>query len=61
MGAYLFTYFSDPTHSLFMVISYDGYTFTPLNGGEPIIGGDSIAGQHGIRAPHIYRLETVFS
>ena len=24
MGAYLFTYFNDPTHSLFMAISYDG-------------------------------------
>ena len=23
MGAYLFTYFNDPTHSLFMAISYD--------------------------------------
>ena len=42
MGAYLFTYFSDPTHALFMAISYDGYTFTPLNNGEPVISGDSI-------------------
>ena len=55
MGAYLFTYFSDPTHSLFMAVSYDGYNFTPLNGGEPIISGDSIADQRGIRDPHIYR------
>ena len=55
MGAYLFTYFSDPTHALFMAISYDGYTFTPVNNGEPIISGDSIAEQHGIRDPHIYR------
>ena len=55
MGAYLFTYFTDPTHSLFMAISYDGYTFTPVNNGEPIISGDSIAEQHGIRDPHIYR------
>ena len=55
MGAYLFTYFSDPTHSLFMAISYDGYTFTAVNNGEPIISGDSIAEQHGIRDPHIYR------
>jgi len=55
MGAYLFTYFSDPTHSLFMAISYDGYTFTPVNDGAPIIAGDSIAQQHGIRDPHIYR------
>ena len=55
MGAYLFTFFSDPTHSLFMAISYDGYTFTALNNGEPVIAGDSIAEQHGIRDPHIYR------
>ena len=55
MGAYLFTFFSDPTHSLFMTISYDGYTFTAVNNGEPIISGDSIAEQHGIRDPHIYR------
>lgn len=55
MGAYLFTYFSDPTHSLFMAISYDGYTFTAVNNAEPIISGDSIAEQHGIRDPHIYR------
>ena len=55
MGAYLFTYFTDPTHSLFMAISYDGYHFTPVNNGEPIIAGDSIAEQHGIRDPHIYR------
>ena len=55
MGAYLFTYFSDPTHSLFMAISYDGYTFTAVNNGQPIIAGDSIAEQHGIRDPHIYR------
>ena len=55
MGAYLFTYFSDPTHGLFMAISYDGYTFTAVNNAEPIISGDSIAEQHGIRDPHIYR------
>ena len=55
MGAYLFTYFSDPTHGLFMAISYDGYTFTAVNNAEPIISGDSIAQQHGIRDPHIYR------
>ena len=54
-GAYLFTYFNDPTHSLFMAISYDGYEFKAINGSEPIIAGDSIAEQHGIRDPHIYR------
>ena len=55
MGAYLFTFFNDSTHSLFMAISYDGYNFTPVNQGQPIIAGDSIAEQRGIRDPHIYR------
>ena len=39
MGAYLFTFFNDPTHSLFMAVSYDGYTFTAVNDGKPVIGG----------------------
>ena len=55
MGAYLFTYFNDDTHSLFMAVSYDGYTFHAVNGGNPVIAGDSIADQKGIRDPHIYR------
>lgn len=55
MGAYLFTFFSDPTHGLYMAISYDGYTFTAVNGNRPVIAGDSIAEQRGIRDPHIYR------
>lgn len=55
MGAYLFTYFTDATHSLFMGISWDGYTFTAINGDKPVISGDSIAEQRGIRDPHIYR------
>ena len=38
-----------------MAISYDGYTFTAVNEGKPVIGGDSIAAQHGIRDPHICR------
>lgn len=37
MSAYLFTFFNDSTHSLFMAISYDGYNFTPVNHGQPII------------------------
>lgn len=55
MGAYLFTYFNDATHSLFMAISYDGYTFKALNGSDPIVAGDTIAEQRGIRDPHLYR------
>ena len=55
MGAYLFVFFNDPTHSLFMATSRDGYTFTAVNDGEPIIGGDTIAEQRGVRDPHIFR------
>ena len=55
MGAYLMVFFTDPTHDLFMATSPDGYTFTAVNDGNPVIGGDSIAEQHGIRDPHISR------
>jgi len=55
MGAYVFVFFTDPTHSLFMATSRDGYTFTAVNDGRPIIAGDTIATQRGIRDPHIYR------
>lgn len=55
MGAYLMVFFTDPTHDLFMATSPDGYTFTAVNDGRPVIGGDSIAEQRGIRDPHISR------
>ena len=55
MAAYLMVYFTDPTHSLFMATSRDGYTFTAVNNAQPIIAGDTIASQKGIRDPHIYR------
>ena len=55
MSAYLFVFFSDPTHGLFMATSDDGYTFTVLNDGKPIIAGDKIAEQKGVRDPHISR------
>lgn len=54
-GAYLMVFFSDATHDLFMATSPDGYTFTAINDGKPIISGDSIAEQRGIRDPHISR------
>lgn len=55
MDAYLFTFFNDSTHSLFMAVSRDGYEFTAINNGNPIIAGDTISEQHGIRDPHIFR------
>jgi len=55
MSAYLLVYFQDPTHSLYFAISEDGYRFTAVNNGHPIVAGDTIADQKGIRDPHIYR------
>ena len=55
MGAYLMVFHKDDTHSLHMALSYDGYSFTALNDGKPVIAGDTIADQKGIRDPHIFR------
>ena len=55
MAAYLLVYFTDATHSLSMALSGDGYSFTSVNGGKPVIAGDSISEQKGIRDPHIFR------
>ncbi|MCV9387356.1 hypothetical protein [Reichenbachiella ulvae] len=55
MAAYLLVYFTDPTHSLFMALSTDGYTFTDINNGQPIAAGDTLASQKGVRDPHISR------
>ena len=55
MEAYLLTYFKDDTHSLHMALSTDGYSFTDINEGKPVVAGDSIASQKGIRDPHISR------
>lgn len=55
MDAYLMVFHKDDTHGLHAAISHDGYTFTALNDGHPIIAGDTIAYQKGIRDPHIFR------
>lgn len=55
MSAYLLVYFKDNTHSLHMAVSSDGYTFSAVNNGDPVVAGDTIAGQKGIRDPHITR------
>ena len=54
-SAYLFVYFKDETHSLYMALSGDGYTFTDINGGKPVMDGRTLAEQKGIRDTHIYR------
>ena len=55
MAAYLLVYFKDDTHSLYFALSKDGYSFTDVNNGQPIIAGDTIAEQKGIRDPYIMR------
>lgn len=55
MSAYLMVFHNDATHGLHMALSTDGYSFTALNDGRPVISGDTIADQKGIRDPHIYR------
>ena len=49
MGAYLMVFHRDETHGLYMAVSRDGYTFTAVNEGEPVLAGDTIAQQRGIR------------
>ena len=55
LSAYLLVYFQDPTHSLYFALSSDGYSFTAVNNGNPIMSGDTLGTQKGIRDPHIYR------
>lgn len=52
-GVYLFVFHQDPTSSLYMATSRDGYTFTALNNARPVMAGDTLATQRGIRDPHI--------
>lgn len=52
---YLMVYFKDETHSVYFAISPDGYTFTDVNRGRPVLDGALLAGQKGLRDPHITR------
>jgi len=53
--AYLMTFFTDEDHSLHFATSRDGYSFTDVNGGKPVMDGREAAEQKGIRDPHIMR------
>lgn len=55
LKAYLFVYFKDETHSVYFATSKDGYTFTDVNHGNPVLLGEEVAEQKGVRDPHIYR------
>ncbi|MBR6194676.1 MAG: family 43 glycosylhydrolase [Prevotella sp.] len=60
MVAYLFTYFNsnDPKdEQICYALSDDGYNYTPLNDGFPVIESDTIALTQCVRDPHILRGE----
>jgi predicted GH43/DUF377 family glycosyl hydrolase len=55
LRSYLFVYFKDETHSIYFATSTDGYTFTDVNDGKPVLLGIDVAEQRGVRDPHIAR------
>jgi len=55
LAGYLLVYFKDKDQSAYMAISPDGYTFTDINGGQPVFIGSQLAEQKGVRDPHITR------
>ena len=55
LAGYVMVYFKDQTHSAYLAVSRDGYTFTDLNGGAPIFDGTLLAEQKGVRDPHLTR------
>lgn len=60
MFSYLFTYFNSNApedEQICYALSDDGYNFTPLNHGNPVISSDTIAYTQCVRDPHILRGE----
>jgi len=55
LGAYLFVYFLDKDHSVHFALSSDGYSFTDVNHGQPVMKGEELSEQKGIRDPHVVR------
>lgn len=56
--AYLFTYFTGNApqeEQIRYALSDDGWTWNPLNNGNPVIASDSIALKKAVRDPHILR------
>jgi hypothetical protein len=54
-AGFLLVYFKDQNQCAYMAISRDGYTFTDINGGQPVFDGTILAEQKGVRDPHITR------
>ena len=53
---YLFVYFpSNDNENLYYALSNDGYNFTPINRGQPVVKADTIALKRGVRDPHVLR------
>lgn len=58
--SYLFTYFTGNApqeEQIRYALSEDGWNYTPLNNGNPIIASDTIALKKAVRDPHILRGE----
>ena len=59
-AGYLFAYFNGNApwqEQICFALSADGYNYTPLNDGKPIISSDTIANKRAVRDPHILRGE----
>ena len=59
-AGYLFAYFNGNApwqEQICFALSADGYNYTPLNDGKPIISSDTIANKQAVRDPHILRGE----
>ncbi|NDW18961.1 T9SS C-terminal target domain-containing protein [Dysgonomonas sp. 216] len=57
-SAYMFAYFTGNTgneESIRFALSNNGYKYTALNSGNPVIGSDSISEKKAVRDPHILR------
>lgn len=58
--SYLFAYFNGNAQwqeQICFALSEDGFNYTPLNGGNPVISSDTIALKQAVRDPHILRGE----
>ncbi len=61
--SYLFAYFNgnaQQQEQICFALSEDGFAYTPLNGGDPIINSSDIALKKAVRDPHILRGEDGF-
>ncbi len=59
-SAYLFTYFTGNAieqEQICYALSTDGWDYSPLNNGNPVISSDTIARKKAVRDPHILRGE----